>query len=71
MVQYERGQPSVWIDIWGNVIPEERMDQITVKYYLPPEKDQALLGNYWWVVRIRGPAKGTSTWSTRITPTGA
>ncbi len=35
------------------------MDQITVKYYLPPEKDRALLGNYWWVVRIR-PLGGSS-----------
>jgi hypothetical protein len=59
MVQYERGQPSVWVDILGNVIPEERMDEITVKYYLPPEKDQALLGNYWWIVRIR-PQGGSS-----------
>ena len=45
-MQYERGQPSVWLDIFGNVIPEEKMDEIRVKYYLPPEKDQALLGNY-------------------------
>jgi hypothetical protein len=58
-MQYERGQPSTWLDIFGNVISEEKMDEITSKYYLPPEKDQALLGNYWWVVRIR-PLGGSS-----------
>ena len=29
------------------------MEEITYKYYLPPEKDQVKLGNYWWVVRLR------------------
>jgi hypothetical protein len=29
------------------------MDNITFKYFMQPEKDQATLGNYWWVVRLR------------------
>ena len=51
--RYEPDQPSVWVDIFGEVIEEARMDQITIRYYLPPEKDQTVLGNYWWIVRIR------------------
>ena len=52
-MHYERGSPSVWLDILGQVIPKDKMDGITYKYYLPPEKDQGKLGNYWWVVRLR------------------
>jgi hypothetical protein len=52
-MQYERGQPSVWLDIFGQVIPEGRMDEITYKYCMPPEQDQRILGNYWWIVRLR------------------
>lgn len=52
-MQYERGQPSVWVDIFGNVIPNEKLDEITYKYCMPPEQDQRILGNYWWIVRLR------------------
>ncbi len=52
-MQYERGQPSVWLDIFGQAIPEEKMDEITYKYCMPPEQDQRILGNYWWIVRLR------------------
>jgi hypothetical protein len=52
-MQYERGQPSVWVDIFGNVIPKEKLDEITYKYCMPPEQDQRILGNYWWIVRLR------------------
>ncbi len=56
---YERDQPTVWLNLFGHEIPPEQMDNITFKYFLPPEKDQATLGNYWWVVRLRpqGEAK--------------
>jgi hypothetical protein len=50
---YERDQPTVWLNLLGHEIPPEKMDDITYKYYMPPEKDQAALGNYWWVVRLR------------------
>ncbi len=58
-MRYEREQPSVWLDIKGEVIPPEKLNEITFKYCVPPEKDQALLGNYWWIVRIR-PQGGTN-----------
>ena len=44
---YAPGQPSVWLDIHGETIPPEKVDEIPLKYYMPPEKDQAILGNYW------------------------
>jgi len=50
---YGRDQPSVWLDIHGQTIPPEDVDEIPLKYYMPPEKDQVILGNYWWVVRLR------------------
>jgi hypothetical protein len=52
-MSYEHGQPTVWVDLFGQTIPPEKVEDIPFKYYLPPERDQALLGNYWWVVRIR------------------
>ncbi len=43
---YERDQPSVWLDIFGETIPPDKVEKIPFKYCMPPEKDQALLGNY-------------------------
>ncbi len=50
---YAPGQPSVWLDIHGEKIPPEKVDEIPLKYFMPPERDQIILGNYWWVVRLR------------------
>ena len=56
-----RNQPTTWVNILGEPIPPERVDEIQLKYSMPPEKDQkAVLGNYWWVVRLR-PIRGTKT----------
>ena len=50
---YSPGTPSVWLDINGQTIPPENVDEIPLKYCMPPKKDQAILDNYWWVVRLR------------------
>jgi hypothetical protein len=55
---YNDTQATEWLGLQGNVIPPEEVENLTYKYHLPPEKDQALLGNYWWVVRLRPPVGG-------------
>jgi hypothetical protein len=50
---YERDQLSVWLDIFGHEIPPDKVDEIPFKYCMPPEEEQAILGDYWWVVLIR------------------
>jgi hypothetical protein len=62
---YEHGQPSVWLDIFGETIPTEKVEEIPFKYYMPPERDQAILGNYWSVVRIR-PQSGSKKYEYTI-----
>jgi hypothetical protein len=54
---YERDQPAIWVDLFGQTIPPEKVGDLQLKYHMPPERDQAILGNYWWVVRIR-PTSG-------------
>ena len=36
---YTPGQPSVWLDIHGQTIPPENVDEIPLKYCMPPKKD--------------------------------
>ena len=47
------GKPTKWMNIMGDEIPPEQHDEIIYKYQLPSEKDRHMLGNYWWIVRIR------------------
>jgi hypothetical protein len=69
-MSYENGQPTVWLDLCGQTIPPEKVEEIPYKYYMPPVKDQAILGNYWWVVRIR-PQSGTKKYEYMINKTYA
>jgi hypothetical protein len=51
------GQPTTYINVTGDPIPQDQHDEILYKYRLPMEKDRYLLGNYWWIVRLR-PTNG-------------
>ncbi len=51
------GQPTTWMNVTGEPIPPDQYDEILYRYQLPSEKDRYLLGNYWWVVRLR-PVSG-------------
>ncbi len=62
---YAPGQTSVWLDIHGQIIPPEKVDEIPMKYYYPPEREKGILGNYWWVVRLR-PLGGTKKYEYMI-----
>ncbi len=54
---YPPGTPSVWLEIHGQTIPPEEVEELPLKYYMLPERDQTVLGNYWWVVRLRPNSK--------------
>jgi hypothetical protein len=47
------GQPTTWMNVMGEPIPPDQHDEILYKYQLPTERDRSMLGNYWWIVRIR------------------
>ncbi len=47
------GQPTTYINVAGDPIPPDQHDEMLYKYRLPVEEDRYLLGNYWWIVRLR------------------
>ncbi len=36
---YSPGAPSVWLDVHGQTIPPEKVDEIPLKYYMPPDRE--------------------------------
>jgi hypothetical protein len=47
------GQTTKWSNVLGEEIPPDKVDAIQYKYHMPSVKEEALLGNYWWIVRVR------------------